>query len=805
MTALGRRCLRILAWAMLAATQLGSAATWDVAIQNFSFVPNNLEVSVGDTVTWTQKDSSMHTSTSGANGVADSLWDSGPLTLTGTKTFSYTFTKEGTFPYFCKPHSVGMRATVVVKAPATPPSVTLTGPTGGSALVEPAQLVLTAAVTPGSSPVAMVSFLSGTNVIGERMEAPFTLTVSNLAAGSYSFTAEVMDTGGLAATSTPVTVTVGKAATGKTWDVSIQGFKFVPASLEIAVGDTVVWTQKDTAGHTSTSGANGVADGLWDSGLLTLTGTTTFSRTFTTAGTFPYFCKPHAAGMRATIVVKAPATPPSITLSGPAGGTALVEPAQVQLAAAVTAGTSPVAAVSFFSGTNKLGEVTQAPYLLVVSNLAAGSYSFTAQVVDAGGLTSTSSPVAVSVAPAPTGKTWDVAIQGFKFVPANLEISVGDRVVWTQKDSAGHTTTSGTNAVADGLWDSGMLTLTGTTTFSYTFTNAGTFAYFCKPHSANMRATIVVKAKAATITEVASVGSLGLKLAWKDGTPPFLVQKSDSVTGTNWIDVVTTSDSQMIVARDDDASFFRVVSAASGNVTPFTVLMNGASEKPDSVDTPATAFGSLSLSGNRLNVHVRFSGLSAPATAAHIHGLASTTNAAGVLVPLVVPAATSGIISGTYDVSTLTQAQIDGLKAGQTYLNIHTANHKPGEIRGQVAPLLLEAALDGASERPTPVVTTASGYGDFWLIGNEITYDVDYTGLAATATAAHIHGPAGPDAAAGVMVPLVKEGNLGTSGAFSGTAQLTAAQLAAVVDGLTYVNVHDASHPAGEIRGQLKP
>ena len=500
--------------------------------------------------------------------------------------------------------------------------------------------------------------------------------------------------------------------TAANWDVSIQNFAFVPSNLEIAAGDTVVWTQKDSSMHTSTSGSAGKADGLWESGPLTLAGVTTFSHTFTEAGTFPYYCKPHASFMTAKVVVKAAtAVGPGVTLTSPGDGFPLVEPAQLRLIAAVTPGGSPVAMVHFYSGTDTVGEIMESPYSLTLSNLTAGSYSFTAQAVDTGGLVGTSPAVTVTV----------------------------------------------------------------------------------------------IKPTPATIARVAPVGQLGLRLEWTGGNPPYLIQKAATLSNPTWIDVATTSDSQTLVARDEDASFFRIVGLTTETVKPFTVWMNGASERPNSVDSPATAFGSLSLGGRLLTVHVRFSGLSAPASAAHIHGLATTTNAATVLIPLTVPAATSGTIGGTYDLSKLTQEQVDGLKSGRTYLNIHTTSHPGGEIRGQVAPLFYQAALEGAGERPAPVTTTATGYGDFWLVGNELTYDVDYSGLSSPATASHIHGPAGTEASVGVLLPLVAEGALATTGAFSGTSVIGAIPLGAIVDGLTYVNVHTASHPAGEIRGQLKP
>ena len=77
--------------------------------------------------------------------------------------------------------------------------------------------------------------------------------------------------------------------------VTISGFAFDPASLDVAVGTTVTWTNQDATQHTVTA-----ADGSFDSGGLAQGAT--FSQTFDTAGTFSYACKFHPT-MQATVTV----------------------------------------------------------------------------------------------------------------------------------------------------------------------------------------------------------------------------------------------------------------------------------------------------------------------------------------------------------------------------------------------------------------------------------------------------------------------------------------------------------------------
>ena len=72
----------------------------------------------------------------------------------------------------------------------------------------------------------------------------------------------------------------------------------------------------------------------------------------------------------------------------------------------------------------------------------------------------------------------------------DLTIEVGTTVVWTQRDNNVHTTTSGTPENPTGLWDSDPMRKGDT--FEHTFTQAGTFPYFCEIHGSIMTATVTV-------------------------------------------------------------------------------------------------------------------------------------------------------------------------------------------------------------------------------------------------------------------------------------------------------------------------
>ena len=74
-----------------------SAANVAVKIDNFVFGPQAITVPVGTTVTWTNSDDIPHTAVS-TDGVFKSR------VMDTDEKFSYTFTKAGTYPYYCTIH-----------------------------------------------------------------------------------------------------------------------------------------------------------------------------------------------------------------------------------------------------------------------------------------------------------------------------------------------------------------------------------------------------------------------------------------------------------------------------------------------------------------------------------------------------------------------------------------------------------------------------------------------------------------------------------------------------------------------------
>lgn len=143
-------------------------------------------------------------------------------------------------------------------------------------------------------------------------------------------------------------------------------------------------------------------------------------------------------------------------------------------------------------------------------------------------------------------------------------------------------------------------------------------------------------------------------------------------------------------------------------------------------------------------------------------------------------------------------------------------------VKFQLSPPGTDVAvgLSPSNEVPPSVMSSGSG-GE---ISGGIVFDTDmsilhlavgygssagFKNLTGAATMMHIHGPAGPGTNANVLVSLVPynfpAANATNGGVIFGDIPWPTNDTAALLAGLTYLNVHTAEYPGGEIRGQLVP
>ena len=125
---------------------------------------------------------------------------------------------------------------------------------------------------------------------------------------------------------------------------------------------------------------------------------------------------------------------------------------------------------------------------------------------------------------------------------------------------------------------------------------------------------------------------------------------------------------------------FLLASPALAEVVKYKATLDGSQQSPPvTTKGKGTATFSFDTAKKKLSWNVKYSGLSGPATAAHIHGPADMGANADPVIPF--KGKLKSPIKGS---ATLTDAQAADLEAGKYYVNVHTAANKAGEIRGQI-------------------------------------------------------------------------------------------------------------------------
>ena len=262
--------------------------------------------------------------------------------------------------------------------------------------------------------------------------------------------------------------------------VEVRDFEFVPAILDVVVGDSVQFVWTGAIPHTATSDASSGSNS-WDSGLLGQGAT--FTIVINEEGAHPYYCIPHGGpggiGMAAMINAKP-------HCDG--------DRANVNISFNITNGSSlgynvfidgSLVDGSPFQYTDRTGFNTQ------LINIAGDSsnHSLTIQDLDINFCAATINFLSPECLPtclitglsASSGSDiiHRVAVRDFDFFPAIIDVGVGETIRFEWTGDVPHTTTSDALNGADS-WDSGLLGIGAT--YDITIQQAGQHRYYCIPH-----------------------------------------------------------------------------------------------------------------------------------------------------------------------------------------------------------------------------------------------------------------------------------------------------------------------------------
>lgn len=232
-------------------------------------------------------------------------------------------------------------------------------------------------------------------------------------------------------------------------------------------------------------------------------------------------------------------------------------------------------------------------------------------------------------------------------------------------------------------------------------------------------------------------------------------------------------------------------------------MMNGAQEVPESRTTAkGMALFTVNYSMDTISYISQYANISGAAVGAHLHNgdLGVNGNVQVNLTSGIKAGGLFGVVAG----ASVSAELIAQMNAGDLYLNIHTLAFPAGEIRGQVNKMSREGyCFNQCGAQEVPSVET-TGYGT-----TIIAYDMDQTfmhmmmvntNLEEEVTAAHIHNGA-PGNNGGVLFGLELEGS--NYFAYKDTSSIDTALFRAFQRGNAYVNIHTASNPNGEMRGQV--
>ena len=436
--------------------------------------PKEITVSPGTLVTWVNQDSERHRIRSTSAPVE---FDSGNIDQ--GETFSFEFNEPGTYQYRDERNTSNSDyfGTITVSNsgggdPGTPPP-----PGSGGSTVD----IVDRSFRPPALTVA-----PGTTVVWNNLDGAHTVTARDnsfdsgiFESGTYSRTFDAVGSYNYFCTLHPemvgtITVTGDSGSTppptipppatppttvppppppAPPGDVTIFDNGFTPSNKTISAGSTLVWSNTGALPHTITD-----RNGSFDSGFV-MAGQT-YRRTFSTPGSYSYFCTIHP-GMTGTINVSGTATgqPDTGEISDPAPGDSDND---------------------FDSSGVSLGKGSDDPETSDDNTLALSDARVAVDIID------------------------------LDYDPRDLTVEQGTTVTWTNSGELPHTVTG-----INGAFDSGLMAKNDV--YERRFETLGTFDYLCTIHP-NMVATVtVVEASGQTRTTAANTTPL---VGDRGTTPP---------------------------------------------------------------------------------------------------------------------------------------------------------------------------------------------------------------------------------------------------------------------------------------------
>src|SRR6266404_4062348 len=276
--------------------------------------------------------------------------------------------------------TTNVNITVTVNAP---PSVSITSPASNTVYNSPATIQINAIASDSDGTISKVEFYGDGILIGTDTSSPYSFTWQNVAAGPHVLTAKATDNNSGVTTSSAVNIKVNALPTVTMTAPGAGLAGNAPASINLAA------SAADSDGTISKVE-------FYGDGILIGTDTSSpYSFTWANVAAGPHVLTAKATDNDNATNVSLPINisvngAPSISITSPTASTpSYVAGSAIVIDANATDVDGTVSKVEFFEGSNKLGELTTAPFKFFWRNVAAGSYMLSAKATDDCGLATT--------------------------------------------------------------------------------------------------------------------------------------------------------------------------------------------------------------------------------------------------------------------------------------------------------------------------------------------------------------------------------------------------------------------------------
>ncbi len=311
-------------------------------------------------------------------------------------------------------------ATTITVLSNLPPTVSIVSPTNGSTFFSAFNISVTATASGNNATITLLELFDGASKLTQTTNGSLIYVWTNASIGSHTLAARATDSQLTSNTSAPISIVV----TNPPPSVAITN---PPAgSLFIETSNILIKAQASDVNGT-------IAKVDFFAGSTRLGQATVspfdFIWTNVTAGDYALTAwatdNNGASNVSAAVNISVTNPPPFLAITNPINGSFFLPNSNIVIKATAIDTNGTVAKVEFFSGPNRLGQITNSPFNFTWTNVPVGNYSLMARATDNKGASNNSAIVNITVSPnnAPTATILSPASGSVFITPTNISIT----------------------------------------------------------------------------------------------------------------------------------------------------------------------------------------------------------------------------------------------------------------------------------------------------------------------------------------------------------------------------------------------